>query len=82
MLLILGEKTINSSSYDIEYYRKDGQPTDALSSRHGVVDLGVSIHADDCPSNLRKAGYMRSAYRHTSEIYWFHRLKKSMKVQY
>ena len=54
-------------SYDIEYYRKDGQPTDALSSKWRR-NLGVSIHADDCPSNLRKAGYMRSAYRHTSKF--------------
>ena len=54
-------------SHDIEYYRKDGQPTDSLPSEWHR-NLGVSIHADDCPSNLGKAGYMRSAYRHTSKF--------------
>ena len=28
----------------------------------------MSIHADDCPSNLSRASYMRSAYRHTSKF--------------
>lgn len=52
--------------YDLEYYRKDG-PAD--SDPHARFDtLGVSINADDCPSNLGEACYMRSAYRHTSKF--------------
>ena len=53
--------------YDIEYYRKDGQPTDSPSSEWSR-NLGVTINADDCPSNLGRACYIRSAYRHTSKF--------------
>ena len=55
------------SGYDIEYYRKDGQPTDS-PSREWSRNLGVDINADDCPSNLRETCYIRSAYRHTSKF--------------
>ena len=57
----------NRHSFDIEYYRKDGKPTDALPNEWRR-NLGVSINADDYPSNLGKASYMRSAYRHTSKF--------------
>ena len=66
MLLILWGKNLRSG-YDIEYYRKDGQPTDS-PSREWSRNLGVDINADDCPSNLRETCYIRSAYRHTSKF--------------
>ena len=60
-------KDYNSSSYDPEYYRKDEQPTNSRSHRQ-FGNLGVTIKADDCPSNLGEACYIRSAYRHTSKF--------------
>ena len=59
-------KDYSSSRYDPEYYRKDGQPT--TGSQERFRNLGVSINADDCPSNLGEACYIRSAYRHTSKF--------------
>ena len=53
--------------YDLEYYRKDGQSTSSGPSER-FDNLGVSINADDCPSNLGEASYMRSAYRHTPKF--------------
>ena len=53
--------------YDLEYYRKDGQSTNSGPSER-FENLGVSINADDCPSNLGEACYMRSAYRHTPKF--------------
>ena len=60
-------KDYNYSQYDPEYYRKDGQPA---TSRRGerFQDLGVRIDADECPSNLGEACYVRTAYRHTSKF--------------
>ena len=60
-------KDYNYSHYDPEYYRKDGQPA---TSRRGerFENLGVRIDADECPSNLGEACYVRSAYRHTSKF--------------
>ncbi len=55
------------SIYDPEYYRKDGQPTNR-GSPDSFNSLGVSINADDCPSNLGEACYIRSAYRHTPKF--------------
>lgn len=55
------------SLYDPEYYRKDGQPTNR-GSPEPFHSLGVSINADDCPSNLGEACYIRSAYRHTPQF--------------
>ena len=60
-------KDYNYSSYDSEYYRKDEQPTNSRSSG-SFGNLGVRINADDCPSNLGEACYIRSAYRHTSKF--------------
>ena len=60
-------KDYNSSSYDLEYYMKGGQSTNSRSGRH-FQDLGVRINADDCPSNLGEACYIRSAYRHTPKF--------------
>ena len=60
-------KDYNSSRYDPEYYRKDRQPNDSRS-RERFDNLGVKIKADDCPSNLGEACYVRSAYRHTSKF--------------
>jgi len=54
-------------NYDPEYYRKDGQPTNSRN-REDFSSLGVTIDADDCPSNLGEACYIRSAYRHTSKF--------------
>ena len=77
-------KDHNNSSYDPEYYRKDGQPTNP-GSQERFRSLGVRINADDCPSNLGEACYIRSAYRHTPKFsvstmekideseYWRHR---------
>ena len=61
------------SSYDPEYYRKGNQPTNFRSGRRsrsdrGFGNLGVTIKANDCPSNLGEACYIRSAYRHTSKF--------------
>ena len=56
-----------NSRYDPEYYRKDGQSTNSRS-RESFNNLGVTINADDCPSNLGEACYIRSAYRHTSKF--------------
>ena len=53
--------------YDLEYYRKDGQSTNSGPSER-FETLGVSINADDYPSNLGEACYMRSAYRHTPKF--------------
>ena len=60
-------KDYNSSRYDPEYYRKDGQQA---TSRQGYRfnNLGVRIDAVDCPSNLGEACYVRTAYRHTSKF--------------
>ena len=60
-------KDYNSSSYDLEYYMKGGQSTNSRSGRH-FQDLGVRINADDCPSYLGEACYIRSAYRHTPKF--------------
>ena len=60
-------KDYRNSSYDPEYYRKDRQPNDSRS-RERFDNLGVKIEADDCPSNLGEACYVRSAYRHTSKF--------------
>ena len=77
-------KDHGNSRYDPEYYRKDGQPTNP-GSQERFPSLGVRINADDCPSNLGEACYIRSAYRHTPKFsvstmekideseYWRHR---------
>ena len=77
-------KDYNNSSYDPEYYRKDGQTTNSRAQQR-FDSLGVRINADDCPANLGEACYIRSAYRHTSKFsvsrmekideseYWRHR---------
>ena len=77
-------KDHGNSRYDPEYYRKDGQPTNP-GSQERFRSLGVRINADDCPSNLGEACYIRSAYRHTPKFsvsrmekideseYWRHR---------
>ena len=54
-------------SYDLEYYRKDGPSASSSPSPH-FENLGVRIDADDCPSDLGEACYMRSAYRHTPKF--------------
>ena len=66
-------KDHNYSSYDPEYYRKGNHPTNFRSGRRsrsdrGFGNLGVTIKANDCPSNLGEACYIRSAYRHTSKF--------------
>ena len=60
-------KDHGNSRYDPEYYRKDVQPTNP-GSQERFRNLGVSINADDCPSNLGEACYIRSAYRHTPKF--------------
>ena len=60
-------KDYNNSRYDPEYYRKNGQPATSRRGDH-FDSLGVRIDADDCPSNLGEACYVRSAYRHTSKF--------------
>ncbi len=60
-------KERNSVSFDPEYHKKDGQPTGSRSST-SFSNLGVTINADDRPSNLGEACYIRSAYRHTSKF--------------
>ena len=60
-------KDHDNSRYDPEYYRKDGQPTNP-NSQERFRNLGVRINADDCPSNLGEACYIRSAYRHTPKF--------------
>ena len=55
------------SGYDPEYYRKDGQSVN-FGTRDSFHNLGVEIDADDHPSNLGGACYVRSAYRHTSKF--------------
>ena len=60
-------KDHGSVNYDLEYHEKDGQPG-ASRSNTRFRNLGVTINADDCPSNLGEACYIRSAYRHTSKF--------------
>ncbi|MYA99805.1 AAA family ATPase, partial [Candidatus Poribacteria bacterium] len=60
-------KEHGSVSYDLEYHKKNGQPA-ASGSSTPFHNLGVTIEADDSPSNLGEACYMRSAYRHTSKF--------------
>lgn len=60
-------KDYKNSRYDPEYYRKDQQPG-VRRSQESFHSLGVKINADDCPSNLGEACYIRSAYRHTSKF--------------
>ena len=60
-------KDYNYTSYDPEYYMKDGQATNSRSSEP-FSNLGVNINADDRPTNLGEACYIRSAYRHTSKF--------------
>ncbi len=60
-------KDHNFVRYDPEYHQKDGQPA-ASRSNPRFSSLGVTIEADDPPSNLGEACYMRSAYRHTSKF--------------
>ncbi len=60
-------KDQRSSHYDPEYYRKYAQPINSGSPER-FSSLGVSINADDCPSNLGEACYIRSAYRHTPKF--------------
>ena len=60
-------KDWRNSSYDPEYLMRDGEPTNSRL-RLDFSALGVTINADDPPSNLGEACYMRSAYRHTSKF--------------
>ena len=60
-------KDRRSIGYDPEYHKKDGQPA-ASRSNISFDNLGVTIEADDPPSNLGEACYTRSAYRHTSKF--------------
>lgn len=60
-------KDHSSINYDPEYHKKDGQPA-ARRSSTPFSSLGVTIEADDPPSNLGEACYMRSAYRHTPKF--------------
>ena len=81
-------KDYTSSSYDPEYYMKGEQPTNSRSNQW-FSDLGVTIYADDCPSNLGAACYIRSAYRHTPKFsvstmekideseYWHHQEQRN-----
>ena len=55
------------SQYDPEYYKRDAQSTNSGSQEH-FRHLGVTIEADDLPSNLGEACYIRSAYRHTPKF--------------
>lgn len=60
-------KDYSYSHYDPEYYKRDVQPTDS-QARESFHNLGVTIEADDLPSNLGAACYIRSAYRHTPKF--------------
>ena len=60
-------KDQHNSSYDSEYLIRDGEPTNSRS-RIDFRALGVTINADNPPSNLGEACYIRSAYRHTSKF--------------
>ena len=60
-------KDHNNSRYDPEYYKRDAQPTNTRTREH-FNNLGVTINADDLPSNLGEACYIRSAYRHTPQF--------------
>ena len=60
-------KDYTNSRYDPEYYKRDSQPTNARAREH-FNNLGVTINADDLPSNLGEACYIRSAYRHTPQF--------------
>ena len=60
-------KDHSSISYDPEYHKKDGQPA-ARRSSTPFSSLGVTIEADNPPSNLGEACYIRSAYRHTPKF--------------
>ena len=60
-------KEYGDSIYDPEYYKRDIQPTSSISP--GLFsNLGVTINADNPPSNLGEACYIRSAYRHTPKF--------------
>jgi hypothetical protein len=62
-------KDYNNSIYDPEYYRRDAQLTNSRSrSGEHFSNLGVTINADNPPSNLGEACYIRSAYRHTPKF--------------
>ncbi len=60
-------KDQRNSNYDPEYLLRDGEPANSRS-RLDFSALGVTINADDPPSNLGEACYMRSAYRHTPKF--------------
>lgn len=60
-------KDQRNSSYDSEYLIRDGEPTNS-GLRIDFRALGVTINADNPPSNLGEACYIRSAYRHTSKF--------------
>lgn len=60
-------KDYNNSRYDPEYYKRDAQPMNSRSQEH-FGNLGVTINADNPPSNLGEACYIRSAYRHTPQF--------------
>ena len=60
-------KDQRNSNYDPEYLLRDGEPANPRS-RLDFSALGVTINADDPPSNLGEACYMRSAYRHTPKF--------------
>ena len=60
-------KDYTNSQYDPEYYKRDAQPMNSRSREH-FSNLGVTINADDPPSNLGEACYIRSAYRHTPKF--------------
>ena len=81
-------KDYRSSGYDLEYYMKGEQSTNSRSKRQFSY-LGVTIEANDSPSNLGEACYIRSAYRHTPKFsvsrmekidesqYWSHQGERS-----
>ena len=60
-------KDYSYSHYDSEYYKRSAQPTNS-GTTEGFGNLGVTIEADDLPSNLGAACYIRSAYRHTPKF--------------
>ena len=60
-------KDHSQSLYDPEYYKRDAQPTNSRSPEY-FSNLGVTINADNPPSNLGEACYIRSAYRHTPKF--------------
>ena len=57
---------------------RDGEPTNSRL-RLDFSALGVTINADDPPSNLGEACYMRSAYR-TLQSLVFPQWRKLMRV--